>query len=92
MIKNELSKNVEIVKDKIKYMKSYRTLAINRGEKEGILSVSLDYNKDEIIDFLAGELDVEGNVEFAKLFVSVVTPVSNASAAFSGILETLCEI
>ena len=42
--------------DKIKYMKSYRTLAINRGEKEGILSVSLDYNKDEIIDFLKSKI------------------------------------
>ena len=39
-------------KDSIKYMKSYRTLAINRGEKEGILSVSLEYNKDEIIEYL----------------------------------------
>ena len=39
-------------KDRIKYMKSYRTLAINRGEKEGILSVSLDYDKDEIIKYL----------------------------------------
>ena len=43
-------------KDKIKYMKSYRTLAINRGEKEGIISASLDYNKDEIIDFLESKI------------------------------------
>ena len=43
-------------KDRIKYMKSYRTLAINRGEKEGILSVSLDYNKDEIILYLKTKL------------------------------------
>ena len=43
-------------KDRIKYMKSYRTLAINRGEKEGILSVTLDYNKDEIISYLKSKL------------------------------------
>ena len=43
-------------KDKIKYMKSYRTLAINRGEKDGIISASLDYNKDEIIDFLESKI------------------------------------
>lgn len=43
-------------KDYIKYMKSYRTLAINRGEKEGILSVSLEYNKDEIINYLESKL------------------------------------
>lgn len=43
-------------KDKIKYMKSYRTLAINRGEKEGIISVSLDYNKEEITEFLENKI------------------------------------
>ncbi len=43
-------------KDRIKYMKSYRTLAINRGEKEGILSVSLDYDKDEIIKYLESKI------------------------------------
>ena len=36
--------------DRIKYMKHYRTLAINRGEKEGILSVSLDYDNNKIFD------------------------------------------
>ena len=40
----------------IKYMKSYRTLAINRGEKEKILSVSLDYNKEELVNFLENKL------------------------------------
>ena len=43
-------------KDRIKYMKSYRTLAINRGEKEEILSVSLDYDKDEIIKYLESKI------------------------------------
>ena len=43
-------------KDRIKYMKSYRTLAINRGEKEGILSVSLNYDKDEIIKYLESKI------------------------------------
>ena len=53
------SKTYEIYydfKDRIKYMKSYRTLAINRGEKEGILSVSLDYDKDEIIKYLESKI------------------------------------
>ena len=54
--------------DKIKFMKSYRTLAINRGEKEGILSVSLDYNKDEIIDFLKNKI-IKNNKSFV---VSIV--------------------
>ena len=50
-------------KDSIKYMKSYRILAINRGEKEGILSVSLEYNKDEIIDYLESKL-IKNNKSF----------------------------
>jgi uncharacterized protein len=35
--------------DKIKYIKHYRILAINRGEKEGIITVSLNYDLDRII-------------------------------------------
>ena len=30
--------------------KHYRILAINRGEKEGILSVGLEFDKDKIIE------------------------------------------
>ncbi len=36
--------------DRIKYLKHYRTLAMNRGEKEGILSVSLDFDIDKILE------------------------------------------
>jgi len=36
--------------DKIKYMKHYRVLAINRGEKEGILSVSIDFDKERVLE------------------------------------------
>lgn len=36
--------------DRIKYLKHYRTLAMNRGEKEGILSVSLDFDNDKILE------------------------------------------
>lgn len=36
----------------LKYKKHYRILALNRGEKEKILTVSLDYDKDKIIEFL----------------------------------------
>ncbi len=36
--------------DRIKYIKHYRVLAINRGEKEGILSVSLSFSKDAVFD------------------------------------------
>jgi len=38
--------------DRIKYIKHYRVLALNRGEKEGILSVNLQYEKEEVESFL----------------------------------------
>ena len=40
----------------IKRAKPHRIMAVNRGEKEGILSVSLDYNIDDIIIFLEKKL------------------------------------
>ena len=40
----------------IKYIKHYRVLALNRGEKEKILTVSLDYNIDDIIKYLESKL------------------------------------
>ena len=39
-------------KEKIKYAKEHRILAINRGEKEGILSVSIDVDTEHIMNFL----------------------------------------
>lgn len=39
-------------KETIKYAKSYRILAINRAEKEDVISVNLDFDKDAIIEFL----------------------------------------
>ena len=39
-------------KEQVKYIKPHRILAINRGEKEDILNVSIDINKDEIINYL----------------------------------------
>lgn len=38
--------------EKIKFAKPHRILAINRGEKEGILSVNIDINTEHIMSFL----------------------------------------
>lgn len=38
--------------EKIKYIKPHRILALNRGEKEKVLSISIDYDSDYIINFL----------------------------------------
>jgi uncharacterized protein len=38
--------------EKIKYIKPHRILALNRGEKEGVLSISINYDKDRVLNFL----------------------------------------
>ena len=38
--------------ERIKYIKPHRILALNRGEKEGILSVSINYETERVIDYL----------------------------------------
>jgi protein Tex len=40
----------------IKYAKSYRILAINRGEKENVLSVKLEYDNDYIFNYLKNKI------------------------------------
>lgn len=54
-------------KEPIKHIKHYRVLAMNRGEKEKILNVSIEYNIDEIIDYL--------NNKIIKNSSSFVTPI-----------------
>ena len=56
---NDLNKVYEMYydfKEKTKYLKTYRTLAINRGEKENVLSVKLDYDVLEILTYLENKL------------------------------------
>ena len=38
--------------EKIKYIKPHRILALNRGENEGVLSVSIEYDKDRVLNYL----------------------------------------
>ena len=38
--------------EKVRFAKPYRVMAINRAEKEKVISVSLDIDKDKIIDYL----------------------------------------
>ena len=42
--------------DDVKFIKPHRVLALNRGEKEGILSVSLEYNKEYILEYLKSKM------------------------------------
>ena len=52
---NDENKTYEMYYDyseRVKYIKPHRILALNRGEKEKILSVSIDYEIDRVINFL----------------------------------------
>ena len=42
--------------DRVRYIKHYRVLALNRGEKEKILSVSIDMDNDAIESYLESKL------------------------------------
>ena len=41
----------------IKYAKHYRVLAMNRGEKEGVLSISLHFDKEHILEYLKSKIN-----------------------------------
>ncbi len=42
--------------EKVSFIKPHRVLALNRGESEKVLSVSIDINEDEIINYLNKEV------------------------------------
>ena len=42
--------------EKVKYIKPHRILALNRGENEGVLSVSIEYDKERVLSFLEKRL------------------------------------
>jgi len=47
--------------DKVKYIKPYRILAVNRGEDEGVLSVSVDINEEDIYKYLNDKIIKDKN-------------------------------
>ncbi len=54
--------------DRIKYIKNYRVLAINRGEKEKVLTVKLEYNNDEIYNYLRSKI-IKNEDSFAVEYI-----------------------
>ena len=55
-------------KDHIKSIKNYRVLAINRGEKEKILSVKLSYDNDAIYSYLRSKI-IKNEASFVTPYV-----------------------
>ena len=52
----------------VKWIKPHRILAVNRGEKEKILTVSIDVNKDEIIAYLEKKV-IKNDKSFVSSYV-----------------------
>lgn len=55
--------------ESVKNIKSHRVLAINRGESEGVLSVSINYNEEYLIEFLKRKLIHREDQETATLLI-----------------------
>lgn len=59
--KNAIDENVTYemyydYSEPVKKAKAHRILAVNRGEKEGILNVNIDIDEEEIVSYLEGKL------------------------------------
>jgi len=59
-------------KENIWSIKPHRVLAINRGEKENILNVSLEYDKDRIVAFLVKQLVKKRNVPSEEYVIDAI--------------------
>ena len=69
------SKTYEMYHDyeeRVKYIKPHRVLALNRGEKEGILSVDISAADDYIISFLEKKLIKDESTESASIVKSAI--------------------
>ena len=58
--------------ERVKYIKPHRVLALNRGEKEGILSVDISADDDYIISFLEKKLIKDESTESASIVKSAI--------------------
>ena len=68
----DIYKNYYDFQEKIRGIKSYRVLAINRGEKEKILTVNLDYNLDVINDYLIKKVIKNNQVSYNNLVIEAI--------------------
>ena len=74
---NDIYKNYYDYREKIKTIKSHRVLAINRGEKEDVLNVSLDYSKDDVYAYLKRKVIVNESVSYKKIVEEAIVDSAN---------------
>ena len=58
--------------ERIKYIKPHRVLAINRGEKEQVLSVSITVDNDYIISYLENKIIKQDNVDSTAIVKNAI--------------------
>ncbi len=68
---NKTYQNYYDASEEILKIKHHRLMAINRGEKEGVLSVSITVNEEEIIKYLE-EAEIKKNTSEAQLFKEAI--------------------
>lgn len=59
-------------REPVKFVKPHRVLAINRGEKEGILSVSIEYNQEFLENYLKSKLIHKDNKDTTNLLLNSI--------------------
>ena len=67
----DLYKNYYDFAERVKGIKSYRVLAINRGENEKILTVTLDYPIDKVIEYLNNKI-IKRHTSYEKLLLDAI--------------------
>ena len=74
---NEIYKNYYDYLEKIKTIKSHRVLAINRGEKENVLSVNLNYSKSDVYAYLIRKVIKNDKVSYVKIVEEAIIDSAN---------------
>ena len=74
---NDIYKNYYDYSEKIKTIKSHRVLALNRGEKEDVLNVTLDYSKEDVYAYLKRKVIKNENVSYINVVIDSIIDSAN---------------
>ena len=73
----DIYKNYYDYSEKIKTIKSHRILAINRGEREDVLSVTLDYSKDDVNAYLNRKVIKKIDISYVDIIKDAIIDSMN---------------